>query len=59
MLTAAAYFSGEGEDEREIRTLADALYLRADWNWAQNGGVTVTHGGGRRRFSPLPLAGLL
>ena len=33
-----------GEDEREIRALADALYLRADWNWAQNGGVTVTHG---------------
>ena len=44
MLTAAAYFSGEDEDEREIRALADALYLRADWNWAQNGGVTVTHG---------------
>jgi hypothetical protein len=44
MLTAAAYFSGDGEDEREIRALADALYLRADWNWARNGGVTVTHG---------------
>jgi hypothetical protein len=44
MLTAAAYFSGEDEDEREIRTLAGALYLRADWNWAQNSGVTVTHG---------------
>ena len=44
MLTAAAYFSGEDEDEREICALADALYLRADWNWAQNSGVTVTHG---------------
>ena len=44
MLTAAAYFSGDDADEREIRTLADALYRRADWNWAQNGGVTVTHG---------------
>ena len=44
MLTAAAYFAGENEDEREIRALAEALYLRADWNWAQNGGVTVTHG---------------
>ena len=44
MLTAAAYFSGEDEDEREIRMLADALYLRADWNWAQNSGLTVTHG---------------
>ena len=44
MLTAGAYFSGEDEDEREIRAMADALYLRADWHWAQNGGVTVTHG---------------
>ena len=24
--------------------LADALYRRADWPWAQNGGATVTHG---------------
>ena len=44
MLTAAAYFSGEEEDERDIRALANALYLRADWNWALNGGVAVTHG---------------
>jgi len=44
MLATAAYFEGEGEDEREIRTLADALYCRADWQWAQNGGATVTHG---------------
>jgi len=44
ILTAAAYFSGDGEDEREIRAPADALYLRADWNWARNDGVTVTHG---------------
>ena len=28
----------------EIRALADALYRRADWTWAQNGGATVTHG---------------
>ena len=44
MLTASEYFAGEGADEREIHELADALYRRADWNWAQNGGVTVTHG---------------
>ena len=44
MLTAAAYFSDSTADEREIRTLADELYARADWQWAQNGGVTVTHG---------------
>ena len=44
MLTAAAYFSDSTDEEREIRELADELYLRTDWNWAQNGGVTVTHG---------------
>lgn len=43
-LTAAAYFSANTIEESEIRSLADALYLRADWQWAQNGGATVTHG---------------
>ncbi|TGU96676.1 hypothetical protein EN794_013105 [Mesorhizobium sp. M00.F.Ca.ET.151.01.1.1] len=43
-LTAAAYFGEETADEQEIRTLADALYRRADWQWAQNQGATVTHG---------------
>ena len=43
-LTAAAYFERDTEDEREIRTLAYAMYARADWQWAQNRGVTVTHG---------------
>jgi hypothetical protein len=44
MLTAAAYFSNSTADEREICSLADKLYLRADWNWAQNGGTTVSMG---------------
>lgn len=44
MLTAAIYFDEDCEDEREIRTLADALYRRADWQWARNGGATITHG---------------
>jgi hypothetical protein len=44
MLSAAAYFDKDCEDEREIRTLADALYRRTDWLWARNGGATVTHG---------------
>jgi hypothetical protein len=44
MLTARAYFTEDTADEQEIRTLADALYWRADWNWARNGGATVTHG---------------
>ena len=44
MLTAAAFFIHETEDEQEIRTLTDALYARADWPWACNRGATVTHG---------------
>ncbi|MDP2031442.1 MAG: glucoamylase family protein [Thiobacillus sp.] len=43
-LTAGSYFDADTADEREIRTLADALYRRADWPWAQNQGATVTHG---------------
>ncbi|RWB96374.1 MAG: hypothetical protein EOQ57_26810 [Mesorhizobium sp.] len=43
-LTAAAYFDADAAEEREIRALADALYRRADWQWAQNQGSTVTHG---------------
>ena len=43
-LTAANYFNRDAEDEREIRTLADAIYTRADWNWARNGKDAVTHG---------------
>ena len=44
MLAAAAYFDQDSEDEHEIRRLADALYLRADWQWACNGSATITHG---------------
>ena len=43
-LTAGAYFDADTPEEREIRTLGDTLYRRADWPWAQNGGATVTHG---------------
>jgi hypothetical protein len=43
-LTAAAYFDRDTKGEREIRALAGAIYARADWQWAQNRGVTVTHG---------------
>ena len=44
VLTAASYFDQDDEAGLEIRTLADALYRRADWQWAQNRGATVTHG---------------
>ena len=43
-LTVAAYFDGDSPDEVEIRHLANALYERADWNWARNGEATLTHG---------------
>jgi hypothetical protein len=44
MLSAAAYFIRDDKDEQEVRALAQELYARADWQWAQNKGVTVTHG---------------
>jgi hypothetical protein len=43
-LTAGTYFDRDVPNETEIRTLADALYRRADWNWARNGEATLTHG---------------
>jgi hypothetical protein len=43
-LTAAGYFDGATSGEQEVRELADALYRRADWNWARNDGSAVTHG---------------
>ena len=43
-LTVGTYFDRDTPDEVEIRDLADALYRRADWNWARDGGPTLTHG---------------
>ena len=43
-LTAGLFFDADTADDHEIRSLADALYRRTDWQWAQNGGATVTHG---------------
>ncbi len=43
-LTTAMYFDRDTPDEREIRQYADFLYRRADWQWAQNKGLTVSHG---------------
>ena len=44
ILTTAHYFDANTKEEQEIRTLADALFCRVDWQWAQNHGDTVTHG---------------
>jgi hypothetical protein len=43
-LTAGVYFDRDTPDEAEVRSLANALYRRADWNWARDGGATLTHG---------------
>ncbi len=44
MLTAAMYFDRATAPEREIREHAAALYARANWQWAQNGKLKVSHG---------------
>ncbi len=44
MLTAGSYFEADTADENEIRAVADLLYRRANWPWAQNQGATLTHG---------------
>jgi NADPH:quinone reductase-like Zn-dependent oxidoreductase len=59
MLMAGMFFDGDSPAEREIREGADALYRRADWQWALYGvpcnangwptktteDVTIIHGG--------------
>jgi hypothetical protein len=42
VLAAGCYFDEQGESE--IRELADTLYRRIDWRWAQNGGPGVSQG---------------
>ncbi|KQU87480.1 hypothetical protein ASD12_08100 [Mesorhizobium sp. Root102] len=44
VLVAASYFSGEDEEEAEIRERAEALYRRVDWRWAQGSGLTLRQG---------------
>jgi hypothetical protein len=44
ILTASAYFTGNTQNETEIREIADALYRRVDWRWAQNGRATLSQG---------------
>ncbi|MBC7682105.1 MAG: hypothetical protein H7172_07210 [Ferruginibacter sp.] len=44
ILTTAAYFTAARADETELRAMADALYRRVDWRWAQRKGGTVVLG---------------
>ncbi|HLT90169.1 MAG TPA: glucoamylase family protein [Woeseiaceae bacterium] len=43
VLFAQTYFDGEHPDEAEIRQLAERIYTRVDWPWAQAGvgGITL------------------
>jgi hypothetical protein len=43
-LTCASYFDGASPGERELRSIAKALFDRTDWQWAQNRGAAVSHG---------------
>ncbi|HYE96910.1 MAG TPA: glucoamylase family protein [Rubricoccaceae bacterium] len=42
-LAAYVYFDGHDEAERDVRALASALYRRAEWDWAFDGGPAVRH----------------
>jgi len=44
VLIAGVYFSGNTQSETEIRKLADALYRRIDWQWAQISKSTLSQG---------------
>ncbi len=44
ILTVSQYFTQPNQEEQEIGRLAEELYLRVDWQWALNGGQTLTHG---------------
>ncbi len=44
MLTAAAYFNAATAAETELRQLANALYDRVDWHWAEHDGDAVALG---------------
>ena len=44
VLLAREYFDRAEPAEREIRALADSLYFRADWRWAQDGEPSLSMG---------------
>lgn len=43
-LVCRMYFDGEDQEERSIRTLADELYRRTEWDWATPRSPLVTMG---------------
>ncbi|HUQ47734.1 MAG TPA: glucoamylase family protein [Gemmatimonadaceae bacterium] len=43
-IVVSQYFDGDSAVEREVRSLADNIYLRADWRWASPREPVVSHG---------------
>jgi hypothetical protein len=43
-LTAGSYFRADTPGEAELRAIADALYERVEWDWAQPGGASIMQG---------------
>lgn len=44
ILSVQSYFDKDNATEKEIRKLADQLYLRVDWNWMMNGNKSMSMG---------------
>lgn len=44
VLFAQSYFDGKDTKEAEIRRLADEIYRRVDWRWAQARPPAISHG---------------
>lgn len=44
ILSAQSYFDGETENEKQIRAIADSLYLAIEWDWAMNNELTMSMG---------------
>lgn len=43
-LVCQQYFDRAGAGDSTVRALADSLYYRADWQWARDGGETLSMG---------------
>jgi hypothetical protein len=44
VLLSQVYFDRDSRSEREIRELADQIYNRVEWTWAQNRPPVISHG---------------
>jgi hypothetical protein len=44
VLTSSTYFNSDSCEEATLRRIADALYRRIDWRWAQGGEATIRQG---------------